>query len=213
MFMFSALFLGIGILFECIGIGMCVAMATGGLDFNWLIIACFVLMPVIFIFIGARSLAGYLKERKAHSSIVKNGRTTYAKVISVKDTSGIMVNGMMPHGVSIRYFDAQGRINNDTIKIEPEDSHYDTISVGETLEIKELDGKCILVRELENFAFEGSEMLIDPTVSVYGEGETLSVNCPSCGSLVNVAKGGAAFCSHCGYKVRMSADGKIEKAE
>lgn len=209
MFMFSAIFLGIGILFEVIGIGMCVAMATGDLDFNWLIIACFVLMPVIFIVIGARSMAMYLKERKAKTNVSKNGRTTYAKVVDIHDTAGVMVNGMMPHGVVVRYFDAQGRINNDMIKIEPESSHYGTISVGETLEIKELDGKCVLVRELENTDFEGSEMLIDPTVSVYGEGETLSVNCPVCGAIVNVARGGAAFCSHCGYKVRMGTDGKI----
>ena len=76
-------------------------------------------------------------------------------------------------------------------------------------EIKELDGRCVLVRELENLPFEGSEMLIDPTVSVYGEGETLSVNCPVCGAVVNVARGGAAFCSHCGYKVRLDNDGKV----
>lgn len=25
-----------------------------------------------------------------------------------------------------------------------------------------------------------------------------------------VARGGAAFCSHCGYKIRLSDDGKIE---
>jgi hypothetical protein len=116
---------------------------------------------------------------------------------------------MMPHGVVVRYFDAHGRINNDMIKIEPESSHYGTISVGETLEIKELDGRCVLVRELENLPFEGSEMLIDPTVSVYGEGETMSVNCPVCGAVVNVARGGAAFCSHCGYKVRLDNDGKL----
>ena len=150
-----------------------------------------------------------MPERKANKAIAKNGRTTYAKVVDIHDTAGVMVNGMMPHGVVVRYFDAHGRINNDMIKIEPESSHYGTISVGETLEIKELDGRCVLVRELENLPFEGSEMLIDPTVSVYGEGETMSVNCPVCGAVVNVARGGAAFCSHCGYKVRLGNDGKV----
>lgn len=209
MLMFSLLFLGIGCLFEILGIGLTVAMITGETDFSLIAVLGFGLMPIIFIVIGAVSLAKYLKERKANRAVVKNGRTTYAKVVDIHDTAGVMVNGMMPHGVVVRYFDAQGRINNDMIKIEPESSHYGTISVGETLEIKELDGKCVLVRELENTDFEGSEMLIDPTVSVYGEGETLSVNCPVCGAIVNVARGGAAFCSHCGYKVRMGTDGKI----
>ena len=167
-------------------------------------------MPLIFIFIGAMSLIKFLKERKEITDIRKNGRKTYAKVIRIEDTAGIMVNGMMPHGVIVRYFDSQGRINNDMIKVEPEDKHYGTVFEGETLEIAELDGQCVLLRELENLPFEGSEMLIDPTVSVYGEGETSSVNCPVCGAIVNVARGGAAFCSHCGYKVRLSVDGKIE---
>ena len=35
------------------------------------------------------------------------------------------------------------------------------------------------------------------------------INCPSCGGLVNVAPGCAAFCSHCGFKVRLDAEGKI----
>ncbi len=209
MLMFSLLFLGIGCLFEILGIGLTVAMITGEMEFSLIAILGTVLMPVIFIVIGAVSLAKYLKERKANRAVVKNGRTTYAKVVDIHDTAGVMVNGMMPHGVVVRYFDSYGRINNDMIKIEPESSHYGTISVGETLEIKELDGRCILVRELENTDFEGSEMLIDPTVSVYGEGETLSVNCPVCGAVVNVARGGAAFCSHCGYKVRMDEDGRI----
>ena len=210
MLMFSVIFLGIGLLFEFIGIGMTVAMICGGMDFNFLVIGGFVLMPLIFIFIGASSLIKYLKEKKEVTDIRKNGRKTYAKVIRIEDTAGIMVNGMMPHGVIVRYFDSQGRINNDMIKIEPEDKHYGTVFEGETLEIAELDGQCVLLRELENLPFEGSEMLIDPTVSVYGEGETSSVNCPVCGAIVNVARGGAAFCSHCGYKVRLSAEGKIE---
>ena len=232
MLMFSLLFLGIGCLFEILGIGLTVAMITGEMEFSLLAILGCVLMPIIFIVIGAVSLAKDLKERKANKAIAKNGRTTYAKVVDIHDTAGVMVNGMMPHGVVVRYFDAYGRINNDMIKIEPESSHYGTISVGETLaikelkiepesshygtisvgetlEIKELDGRCVLVRELENLPFEGSEMLIDPTVSVYGEGETLSVNCPVCGAVVNVARGGAAFCSHCGYKVRLDNDGKV----
>ncbi len=209
MLMFSLLFLGIGCLFEILGIGLTVAMITGEMEFSLLAILGCVLMPIIFIVIGAVSLAKDLKERKANKAIAKNGRTTYAKVVDIHDTTGVMVNGMMPHGVVVRYFDAHGRINNDMIKIEPESSHYGTISVGETLEIKELDGRCVLVRELENLPFEGSEMLIDPTVSVYGEGETSSVNCPVCGAVVNVARGGAAFCSHCGYKVRLDNDGKV----
>lgn len=209
MLMFSLLFLGIGCLFEILGIGLTVAMITGEMEFSLLAILGCVLMPIIFIVIGAVSLAKDLKERRTNKAIAKNGRTTYAKVVDIHDTAGVMVNGMMPHGVVVRYFDAYGRINNDMIKIEPESSHYGTISVGETLEIKELDGRCVLVRELENLPFEGSEMLIDPTVSVYGEGETLSVNCPVCGAVVNVAKGGAAFCSHCGYKVRLDNDGKV----
>ena len=209
MLMFSLLFLGIGCLFEILGIGLTVAMITGEMEFSLLAILGCVLMPIIFIVIGAVSLAKDLKERRTNKAIAKNGRTTYAKVVDIHDTAGVMVNGMMPHGVVVRYFDAYGRINNDMIKIEPESSHYGTISVGETLEIKELDGRCILVRELENLPFEGSEMLIDPTVSVYGEGETLSVNCPVCGAVVNVARGGAAFCSHCGYKVRLDNDGKV----
>ncbi|MBQ4191472.1 MAG: hypothetical protein II641_06505 [Clostridiales bacterium] len=207
--MFSLLFLGIGCLFEILGIGLTVAMITGEMEFSLLAILGCVLMPIIFIVIGAVSLAKDLKERRTNKAIAKNGRTTYAKVVDIHDTAGVMVNGMMPHGVVVRYFDAYGRINNDMIKIEPESSHYGTISVGETLEIKELDGRCVLVRELENLPFEGSEMLIDPTVSVYGEGETLSVNCPVCGAVVNVARGGAAFCSHCGYKVRLDNDGKV----
>lgn len=209
MLMFSLLFLGIGCLFEILGIGLTVAMITGEMEFSLLAILGCVLMPIIFIVIGAVSLAKDLKERKANKAIAKNGRTTYAKVVDIHDTAGVMVNGMMPHGVVVRYFDSHGRINNDMIKIEPESSHYGTISVGETLEIKELDGRCVLIRELENLPFEGSEMLIDPTVSVYGEGETLSVNCPVCGAVVNVARGGAAFCSHCGYKVRLDNDGKV----
>ena len=209
MLMFSLLFLGIGCLFEILGIGLTVAMITGEMEFSLLAILGCVLMPLIFIVIGAVSLAKDLKERRTNKAIAKNGRTTYAKVVDIHDTAGVMVNGMMPHGVVVRYFDAYGRINNDMIKIEPESSHYGTISVGETLEIKELDGRCVLVRELENLPFEGSEMLIDPTVSVYGEGETLSVNCPVCGAVVNVARGGAAFCSHCGYKVRLDNDGKV----
>ena len=209
MLMFSLLFLGIGCLFEILGIGLTVAMITGEMEFSLLAILGCVLMPIIFIVIGAVSLAKDLKERRTNKAIAKNGRTTYAKVVDIHDTAGVMVNGMMPHGVVVRYFDAYGRINNDVIKIEPESSHYGTISVGETLEIKELDGRCVLVRELENLPFEGSEMLIDPTVSVYGEGETLSVNCPVCGAVVNVARGGAAFCSHCGYKVRLDNDGKV----
>ena len=209
MLMFSLLFLGIGCLFEILGIGLTVAMITGEMEFSLLAILGCVLMPIIFIVIGAVSLAKDLKERRTNKAIAKNGRTTYAKVVDIHDTAGVMVNGMMPHGVVVRYFDANGRINNDMIKIEPESSHYGTISVGETLEIKELDGRCVLVRELENLPFEGSEMLIDPTVSVYGEGETLSVNCPVCGAVVNVARGGAAFCSHCGYKVRLDNDGKV----
>lgn len=209
MLMFSLLFLGIGCLFEILGIGLTVAMITGEMEFSLLAILGCVLMPIIFIVIGAVSLAEDLKERRTNKAIAKNGRTTYAKVVDIHDTAGVMVNGMMPHGVVVRYFDAYGRINNDMIKIEPESSHYGTISVGETLEIKELDGRCVLVRELENMPFEGSEMLIDPTVSVYGEGETLSVNCPVCGAVVNVARGGAAFCSHCGYKVRLDNDGKV----
>ncbi len=209
MLMFSLLFLGIGCLFEILGIGLTVAMITGEMEFSLLAILGCVLMPIIFIVIGAVSLAKDLKERRTNKAIAKNGRTTYAKVVDIHDTAGVMVNGMMPHGVVVRYFDAYGRINNDMIKIEPESSHYGTISVGETLEIKELDGRCVLVRELENLPFEGSEMLIDPTVSVYGEGETLSVNCPVCGAVVNVARGGAAFCSHCGYKVRLDNDGKV----
>ena len=209
MLMFSLLFLGIGCLFEILGIGLTVAMITGEMEFSLLAILGCVLMPIIFIVIGAVSLAKDLKERRTNKAIAKNGRTTYAKVVDIHDTAGVMVNGMMPHGVVVRYFDAYGRINNDMIKIEPESSHYGTISVGETLEIKELDGRCVLVRELENLPFEGSEMLIDPTVSVYGEGETLSVNCPVCGAVVNVASGGAAFCSHCGYKVRLDNDGKV----
>ena len=207
--MFSLLFLGIGCLFEILGIGLTVAMVTGEMEFSLLAILGCVLMPIIFIVIGAVSLAKDLKERRTNKAIAKNGRTTYAKVVDIHDTAGGMVNGMMPHGVVVRYFDAYGRINNDMIKIEPESSHYGTISVGETLEIKGLDGRCVLVRELENLPFEGSEMLIDPTVSVYGEGETLSVNCPVCGAVVNVARGGAAFCSHCGYKVRLDNDGKV----
>ena len=209
MLMFSLLFLGIGCLFEILGIGLTVAMITGEMEFSLLAILGCVLMPIIFIVIGAVSLAKDLKERRTNKAIAKNGRTTYAKVVDIHDTAGVMVNGMMPHGVVVRYFDAYGRINNDMIKIEPESSHYGTISVGETLEIKELDGRCVLVRELENLPFEGSEMLIDPTVSVYGEGETLSVNCPVCGAVFNVARGGAAFCSHCGYKVRLDNDGKV----
>ena len=209
MLMFSLLFLGIGCLFEILGIGLTVAMITGEMEFSLLAILGCVLMPIIFIVIGAVSLAKDLKERRTNKAIAKNGRTTYAKVVDIHDTAGVMVNGMMPHGVVVRYFDAYGRINNDMIKIEPESSHYGTISVGETLEIKELDGRCVLIRELENLPFEGSEMLIDPTVSVYGEGETLSVNCPVCGAVVNVARGGAAFCSHCGYKVRLDNDGKV----
>ena len=209
MLMFSLLFLGIVCLFEILGIGLTVAMITGEMEFSLLAILGCVLMPIIFIVIGAVSLAKDLKERRTNKAIAKNGRTTYAKVVDIHDTAGVMVNGMMPHGVVVRYFDAYGRINNDMIKIEPESSHYGTISVGETLEIKELDGRCVLVRELENLPFEGSEMLIDPTVSVYGEGETLSVNCPVCGAVVNVARGGAAFCSHCGYKVRLDNDGKV----
>lgn len=209
MLMFSLLFLGIGCLFEILGIGLTVAMITGEMEFSLLAILGCVLMPIIFIVIGAVSLAKDLKERRTNKAIAKNGRTTYAKVVDIHDTAGVMVNGMMPHGVVVRYFDAYGRINNDMIKIEPESSHYGTISVGETLEIKELDGRCVLVRELENLPFEGSEMLIDPTVSVYGEGETQSVNCPVCGAVVNVARGGAAFCSHCGYKVRLDNDGKV----
>ena len=210
MLMFSVIFLGIGLLFEFIGIGMVFAMIMGEMDFNFLVIGGFVLMPIIFIFIGAVSLIKYLKERKENTDIRKNGRKTYAKVIRVEDTAGIMVNGMMPHGVIVRYFDSQGRINNDMIKVEPEDKHYGTVFEGETLEIAELDGQCVLIRELENLSFEGSEILIDPTVSVYGEGVTSSVNCPVCGAIVNAARGGAAFCSHCGYKVRLSAEGKIE---
>lgn len=213
MLMFSLLFLGIGLLFEFIGIGMCVAMATGGMDFNWLVVACFVLMPIIFIVIGAISLSKDLKERSAKRNVAKNGRTTYAKVFDIRTTAGVEINGMMPEGIHIRYFDAQGRINNDMIKIEADDSHYGTISIGETLEIKELEGKCILVRELENLPFEGSDVLIDPTISAYGEGATNGVVCPSCGGLVNIAPGGAAFCSHCGFKIRLGADGKIENAE
>lgn len=209
MLMFSLLFLGIGCLFEILGIGLTVAMITGEMEFSLLAILGCVLMPIIFIVIGAVSLAKDLKERRTNKAIAKNGRTTYAKVVDIHDTAGVMVNGMMPHGVVVRYFDAYGRINNDMIKIEPESSHYGTISVGETLEIKEMDGRCVLVRELENLPFEGSEMLIDPTVSVYGEGETQSVNCPVCGAVVNVARGGAAFCSHCGYKVRLDNDGKV----
>lgn len=209
MLMFSLLFLGIGCLFEILGIGLTVAMITGEMEFSLLAILGCVLMPIIFIVIGAVSLAKDLKERRTNKAIAKNGRTTYAKVVDIHDTAGVMVNGMMPHGVVVRYFDAYGRINNDMIKIEPESSHYGTISVGETLEIKELDGRCVLVRELENLPFEGSEMLIDPTVSVYGEGETMSVNCPVCGAVINVARGGAAFCSHCGYKVRLDNDGKV----
>lgn len=209
MLMFSLLFLGIGCLFEILGIGLTVAMITGEMEFSLLAILGCVLMPIIFIVIGAVSLAKDLKERRSNKAIAKNGRTTYAKVVDIHDTAGVMVNGMMPHGVVVRYFDAYGRINNDMIKIEPESSHYGTISVGETLEIKELDGRCVLVRELENLPFEGSEMLIDPTVSVYGEGETMSVNCPVCGAVINVARGGAAFCSHCGYKVRLDNDGKV----
>lgn len=209
MLMFSLLFLGIGCLFEILGIGLTIAMITGEMEFSLLAILGCVLMPIIFIVIGAVSLAKDLKERRTNKAIAKNGRTTYAKVVDIHDTAGVMVNGMMPHGVVVRYFDEHGRINNDMIKIEPESSHYGTISVGETLEIKELDGRCVLVRELENLPFEGSEMLIDPTVSVYGEGETLSVNCPVCGAVVNVARGGAAFCSHCGYKVRLDNDGKV----
>ena len=186
MLMFSLLFLGIGCLFEILGIGLTVAMITGEMEFSLLAILGCVLMPIIFIVIGAVSLAKDLKERRTNKAIAKNGRTTYAKVVDIHDTAGVMVNGMMPHGVVVRYFDAHGRINNDMIKIEPES-----------------------VRELENLPFEGSEMLIDPTVSVYGEGETLSVNCPVCGAVVNVARGGAAFCSHCGYKVRLDNDGKV----
>lgn len=210
MFLFSVIFLGIGILFELIGIGMVIAMVTGAMDFNFILVVGFAFMPVIFIVIGAVALSRYLKERKLIKNVAKRGRTTYAKVIGVKDTAGVVVNGMMPHGVAVRYFDANGRINNDTIKVEPGDPHYDTISVGETLEISEFEGKCIILRELENLPFEGSEMLIDPTVSVYGEGETTGTICPSCGAQVNVAKGGASFCSHCGYKIRLSEDGKIE---
>ena len=213
MFLFSVLFLSIGILFELIGIGMIIAMATGAMDTGIVFVAAFGVMPIIFIVIGAISLSKYLKERKALKSVAKNGRKTYAKVIGIKDTAGIMVNGMMPHGVTVRYFDANGRINNDTIKVEPGATHYDTISVGETLEISEFEGKCIILRELENTPFEGSEMLIDPTVSVYGEGETTGVICPSCGAQVNVAKGGASFCSHCGYKIRLSEDGKMENPD
>ena len=210
MFLFSFIFLGIGILFELAGIGFIIAMATGMMDFNFFFILGFAVMPVLFIVIGAVSLSKCLKERKELKDIAKNGRTTYAKVVGIKDTAGIIVNGMRPHGISIRYFDAQGRINNDMIKIDADQPHYDTISVGETLEISELNGKCIILRELENLPFEGSEMLIDMTVSVYGEGETTGVTCPSCGGQVNVAKGRAAFCSHCGYKIRLSEDGKIE---
>ncbi len=52
MFLFSVLFLSIGILFELIGIGMIIAMATGAMDFSIVFVAAFGVMPIIFFVIA-----------------------------------------------------------------------------------------------------------------------------------------------------------------
>ena len=72
MLMFSLLFLGIGCLFEILGIGLTVAMITGEMEFSLLAILGCVLMPIIFIVIGAVSLAKDLKERRTNKAIAKN---------------------------------------------------------------------------------------------------------------------------------------------
>lgn len=209
MLLFSVIFLGIGCLFELLGI-IFICMALFGADMPILLGILFCLIPIIFIAIGGVTLRMELKKRKQLKSIADNGRKINGIVSNIKTTSGIIVNDMHPLAISVRYFDTAGKICTASTVVEPMTEFYDQVNIGETLEISELNGRIIILRNLRNYSFPGSEMLKDTTVSTYNEGATFAASCPNCGAQTMVARGSATVCAYCGRKIRMAEDGRVE---
>lgn len=158
----------------------------------------FILIPLLFVLLGAGFIIGVNIAVSKKKKIAKLGKKYAAKIYGYVENTSFMVNGTYTMNTKVHFFDDNG-IEREVIIPTSFSRGSDTYPIGMTIDIFEYRGKYsydpksvrdeVLPREYELM----DDKPVDPERT-----SLTSVTCDSCGAAYQAAKGYSNKCPYCG---------------
>lgn len=178
-------------------------IAIGGLVSTIFVVAfgefdVFILIPFLFVIIGACFVGGVVTVRAKKKRIITKGKKYSAKIYGYEKNFSMTVNDQYPYDTKVHYFDENGIEREALIPtgITGGSSKY---PIGFTIDIYELNGKYNYdPKSVRDEILPGEKELMDDKPVDPEKLKVIAVSCPSCGASFEAAEGYSNKCPYCG---------------